>query len=405
MQTSLSLFKKSYYINVIFVITVLMPVTTLSYMVQSFFILFLTLIYRNNAQRYTPSFRMQKIFFLSWVVFAFIFNALSETEFYLASVIKLMYLTSLVLLFPLTKNNKIFNKTILICVILIFISQISYYFQISFVLNFIDNFYAREQFFNSSEILVADGGYSGSFANLRFGGIYRNPNQCGRMITLLFAVFLLNTKRGIKIIDIFLFFLFFASILLTGSRTALFVFILLIFIRFFIYFKRNLKKTIFISSIFFLFFFSLNFSGRIFDFSELGGSKKNSSFTTKRTFLKNYIDYAYRTRPMSLVFGTLTLDKGNDNFEFNSNVRIKNFDNEIGYIIYALGFFGVILIAWFYRMIYVNSQNDTRFLMIILFWSLTSAILTNVRFSFLFIFVLGLYFERKKKIKIKTVYG
>lgn len=404
MRGLLNPFNKAFFINIVFIIAIFLPVNASSYLIQG--VIMFGLILSSSIvsrERMAGDLKYQKVFLFTWVFLSFCYNVIIGTEFNLDSVIKLGYLTILILFFPISSVFKLFKSTIFICITLIFISQISFPLQISFVTDLIDTYYAREFYFNSSETIMLNS-FSGSLLDLRFGGIYRNPNQCARIITLLYAVFLVNKNyTRLNKFDVFSFLLFVPSILMTGSRTSLFIFILLSIVYCYKYLKRNFKKIIFILPISIIltiiFIKNIDLDARIFDYSELSGDGTNSSFTKKIDFLLNYVQYTSFDQPLNLFFGTFNVGHG-ENYVFNLSSKIHNFDSEVGYLFYSLGIVGVFLVIWFYKIIYTNTGTNVKFLMIILLWSLTSTILTNMRFSFLFLFILSLYYDKKKRINV-----
>jgi len=394
-------YKDSAIINIIFIIAVFLPVNTSSYILQG--VIIFGLVFSSsivNRDRIEGNFKYQKLMFYLWVSLSYFYNVVMGAQFETDSIIKIGYLTIILLSFPISRTYKIFESTIFVCIILIFITQISYPLNISFIIDMIDTYYARESFFNNSEAVMLNT-YTGSLLDLRFGGVFRNPNQCARIVTLLYGVFLVNKiNNGSSIFNVLSLLLFIPSILMTGSRTSLVIFIMLTGLYYYYKSKYVFKKSILILPVLMvvivIFIGNINLDGRIFDFSELSGNENNASFTTKLNFLNNYISYASKSQPFDLFIGTFNVDSG-DNFVFNSNYRIKNFDSEIGYVVYSLGFVGILLILWFYIIIYKNTGHNVKLLMIILLWSLTSTILTNMRFSFLFLFVLSIYYDKAKQ--------
>lgn len=386
--------KVSLFLNVIFLIIILAPLSRAMYFLQLAVTIGLILFsLESNKVRFSNHFNKIKFLFFTWVVISTIYNLIVQTDFYTDSVTKVFYILILIVFFPICGNFRISNKSIIIALFVILISQVAYIFQISFVTDLIQTYYSDNFLSSSSEILAS--GYSSNFLNLRFGGIIRNPNQCGRVVTLLLAVFLINQNLKFKTLDLLFYLVFITSILLTGSRTALLITLLLTVSISIFYFARNKKKIIYLIPVIFtlalvmLLFFDIDLSFRIFDFSELAGTNRvtNSSIGLKTDFLSDYITNTLNRQPLDLVFGTLNVDNG-QNFILGY-YGLDNFDSEIGYLIHSLGIVGLLLIIWFYITIYKMTGPNARLLMILLLWSISSAVLTNVRFSFLFILVLS----------------
>ncbi|MDC1080748.1 O-antigen ligase [Flavobacteriaceae bacterium] len=391
-----SLSKGTLTINFIFVVSVLLPNTSLAYLIQGVFILYLISFSKIHSQRFYGNLGFVKMMFLVILLISFFYNAIVGSSFYIDSIIKIIYISLLILFFPLARNYKILKGSLIFCIVLIVLSQISYFLQISLVSNFIENYYTNDVYFNSYESLSLDE-YSGDFGFLRFGGIFRNPNQCGRMVTLIYAVFLLTTSKSFSKVDFSMLIIFLFSVLLTGSRTALLVFIFLTGVRLYWFTKKKIKKfnVIILILMFSGFFLVSNFSSnvRILNFSESGTQKKSSLFN-KFIFLGHYIFENPNSDTFKLLVGNFNVDNFAD-LDLNTNLRIERFDNEIGYLIYAFGFFGLFMIVCFYTIIFKRGTREVRFLMILMLWTLTSTILTNMRFSFVFLFILSLYYPKR----------
>ena len=397
--------KVSLILNVIFLTFLLVPSNRNFYFFQMAVTAGLILFsFQMRKENLSAHLSVIKTLFFSWVGISIIYNLIAQTDFYTDSLIKVFYILILIVFFPICANYRISNKSIIIALFLILISQVSYILQISFVTDLIQTYYSDNFDSSSSEILAS--GYSSNFLNLRFGGIYRNPNQCGRVVTLLLAIYLINKNLKFKTYDLLFYLIFVTSILLTGSRTALLITLLLTASVSIFYFTRNRKKVIYLIpatltlAIVTLLFVDIDFSLRIFDFSELSGTNRatNSSIGLKIEFLSDYITNTMNRQPLDLVFGTLNVDNG-ENFILNY-YGLNNFDSEIGYIIHSLGAVGLLLLIWFYTTLFKITGPNVRLLMILFLWSFSSTVLTNMRFSFLFIFVLSIYMVKNTQVSL-----
>jgi hypothetical protein len=394
-----SLSKGTLIINLIFVVSVLLPNKSFAYIIQGLFILYLTIGSKTHSQRFYGNFGFIKISFIVILILSFFYNTIVGSTLYIDSIIKIIYISFLIIFFPLTRNYKILKGSLIFCVILIVLSQISFFLQISSISNIIENYYTNDVYFNSYEGLAIDE-YSGDFGFLRFGGIYRNPNQCGRMVTLLYAVFLLTTSKSFSKVDFSMLIIFLFSVLLTGSRTALLVFISLTGVRLYWFIKKKIKNfRVIIPILMFSGFFlvsNFSFNARILNFSE-SKSLTESSLFNKFYFLGHYIFDNPNLDMFKLLVGNFDVDNLSD-LDLNTNLRIERFDNEIGYLIYAFGFFGLFMIVCFFTIIFKRGTREMRFLMILMLWTLTSTILTNMRFSFVFLLILSLYYSKRTSI-------
>ena len=105
--------------------------------------------------------------------------------------------------------------------------QIFRIFNINFIDNFIDKFYPIEENVWGNFLISDNNNITTVFEN-RLSGIYYNPNIMGQSILILYILLSLNIKKFFNNNYILLTTLVcFLSILLTGSRTAMFTFILI----------------------------------------------------------------------------------------------------------------------------------------------------------------------------------
>jgi hypothetical protein len=332
-----------------------------------------------------------KFVFICWFILVLLYSQFAGFELFSQSVIKLVSILLLFLLFPFSIKAYLDQRLLLGSAVFIVFTQLSYIIGISPVIDFINNYYTPEEYFNSAETVASEKEIRDLFS-LRFGGIFRNVNQCGRNITLLFAISLLNLYRDkskLRMVFATLFVLF-AGIILTGSRTSFLTMSLLLAV-YVIYFLK-VNRTFVITGILFVVipvFLFLGPSTRLLDFSELSGGSKYQSFSVKLAFLDTYISETNNTNPSHLFFGRFNID----NVNYNYGLEIFKFDSEIGYLLHALGLVGVILIFTFYLRIFLSGGKRTRFIMILLLWISSSTILTSFRFSVLFFFVLSIFYQ------------
>ncbi len=391
----LSFFKNNITTNIFFLLLLFLPNNLVGTTAQ--IIIMVTLFIATFQQ---GAFRIKqltliKLIFCVWIVIVAMYTLLAHYPFYFQSVIKLVSITLLIVFFPLAIKNRINTNALLIASVFIFFTQLSYIFGVTFIVDFINSYYTAEDYFNSSEVVAVSTELRDIF-NLRFGGIFRNSNQAGRIYNLLYAMLLLNTTYGDKKKKIIFFTsgVIFLGIVLTGSRTAFSIFSLLSLF-YFLFFLRKYRKTILVASLLLLipFFLFVGTSNRILNFSELRGNSNSGSLITKIDFLKTYLDYANRKSPTDIYFGTFNID----NIKYYFGERINKFDSEIGYMIHSIGIVGLMLIFIFYILLFSKGDLRTKFVMILLIWTITSTVLTNFRFSLLYFFVLSSYFGIKKE--------
>lgn len=336
-------------------------------------------------------FSLLKLALVAWLLLVLFYSQLAGYSIYAQSTIKLVSIGLFFLLFPLKLKHGIDQRLILGATVIILITQVAYVLNLNPVIDLINTYYTSEGYFNSSEVVAGNTELEDVF-NLRFGGIYRNSNQAGRMITMLFAISLLNFTRPQKrkwTILASLVLLFF-GVLLTGSRTSFLVLILLS-VSFVLYYLNINRTKVILGGLLFVLpvFLFIGSGNRLLNYSEFSGNAKRGSFLSKLNFLNSYIDETSLTKPTDLVFGKFNID----NFSYYYGQRINKFDSEIGYLIHAVGFVGLLLIVIFYLNIFVKSGPKTRFIMLLLFWMITSSVLTNFRFLTLFFLVLSLFYN------------
>tara|TARA_B110000093_G_C12969269_1_gene411387 strand:+ start:2421 stop:3677 length:1257 start_codon:yes stop_codon:yes gene_type:complete len=387
----LNLFKLFSYL--LFPVLFLTPQSGIGYILQ-ILIIFMVIFSKFKShqllfvRRNLNSFIKVLIFYIFFIAICYQVIIVQE-PIYLKNIFKGLNIILLICLFPF--NKKIYTNELVFWLILIIIgcSQIAYLFNISFFINLIDNYYFLEGYLNSSEI-SSNISSSESIFNLRFGGLYRNPNQCARAITFLSGFYLITRIKN-KISKINILFLCFSLffIIVTGSRTGLFIELIMIiffaYIKYPLYFKRSLIVIIpFLIFVFFS-FSDILFSSRIFDFKELYSSNStNNSINLKLEFLYQYLQYkADFYHYFQLLFGTSQIDTSYY-LGFNNNYRIENFDSDIGYIINGFGLIGLFLIASFYFMELKKIPRQYIFIFSLLLWMISSSILTNIRFSLIF---------------------
>lgn len=391
------LLNSPFIVNSVFFLFLFLPNNMFGSLIQVILTVFIILINPNKSVGFKNfSFQLSKLLFFFAISLAFLHTFLGNYGFFFQSVFKLFYLIFLVVFFPIASRSEISDKLIFLASFFIFFTQIAYIIGLTPIVNFIDTYYTSEGYFNSSEIQATSTEIVDLF-NLRFGGIYRNSNQAGRIISLLFLILILNRRKKpwgkIAFASIGTMMI---SLLLTGSRTAFLVviFILLYYLVFIL--KKRIIGFIAIAVIAIIPF--VNLGNRILDFSELSGKKDSGSFTSKKEFLFSYVSEAIEKRPGDLVFGRFNID----NIYKNYGQRITTFDSEIGYLLHSVGLLGILSILFFYLVIFQKASLNTRMIFVMLLWSITSTVLTNFRFSLLFIFVLSLYYEFKESRSIIT---
>lgn len=378
-------------VNFLFFLLVFLPDNKYSSFVQILVLLFFIYLKYNQKIKSLSS-DVYKIILLLSIAITFAFSGTLLGSYSLDNFVKVINIYLILVLFPISNRIKLNNKYLIISLVVIFISQISYIINLSIVINFIEKFYSND-YFNSSEILALDGraNIGGIF---RFGGLFRNPNQCGRMVTLLLGIYLINNEK-IKSKDYLVISLALLSVLLTGSRTAFLISLILIFVHF-IFLQKNKKIARFNIILFALAvtYLAINSEFRGFDLIEKTGA---TSLGSKFDFLYNY--YQNSTYGQ-FILGNFNIDEISYNY---NNLRITKFDFEFGYLFHGFGILGLLIILFQVFKIFIKGDYKIKYLFIIMLWTFSSTILVNFRFSLLFFLALSFYYPHLDKNAKKTI--
>ena len=292
----------------------------------------------------------------------------------------------LFLCFPFTSQDKIPAGYFYFAILFILFSQLVYALHIPALQQFFDTMYPVQgdkttMYFNYMRRNVS----LGNLFDFRLSGLYRNPNQAARFVTLITALFIVtNRSKTLKEILIFLGLAFF-SVLLTGSRTGLFIQTLLLLSV--VYKNRMIAKNQRLLIYFLIFLLLLYLVLSSSDLSGIRGLQVGEGFSNSAN-LKWYVLLDYLSQPNSVYhilfgYGDVSL------FEPSDIETMDNFDSEYGEIIYTYGFFGFLILLVFYITCFSRFDRSKKPFFIILFWMVSSTILMSYRMSFAFLFSLS----------------
>lgn len=344
-------------------------------------------------------FNKNSILVLIVFMFSFLVNVLYN-NINIESFLRLLSFILLFGLFPFTKPIKISKVVLYLSLLFIFFSQIAYSFGIHSFINFFDNIYpyTGDKLIYQTDFLLKSANGFDSMINRRYGGLYHNPNQCVRYVSLIFIVFLIESKKSNNyLIKIPFIIIVYFSVLLSGSRTGLIVITFLILYDILIYgtHKVNFKKSFFFISfiigLLIIYFYLSDFGFRIFDLAEGSATSLNAKFVLFNDFLKQL------TSPVKFIFGHFS----NENME--SMYGMSMLDSEWGELFYRFGILGSIAIVLFYIKLWRTKDSNIRFFMVILLWGITSTILFSFKMSFLFMLMLSNYYSAYKINKNITI--
>lgn len=307
--------------------------------------------------------------------------------------IKALYICVVIILyffcFPMVVNVRVPNVYSYFILVFIFISQVAYAYDISFMEQILDTYYpiSDEDLAGIYERNVVD---SSNILDFRLGGLYHNSNQCARYITFLLAFFLvLNNEKPIRMLLPFIVIALYA-VLLTGSRTGFVVASAVIIVYLFVDHKvssmwRYVSVVLVVAGYAFLVFGATNvFRGfNIFD---------TGSTDMKLNTFKYYI--SSENSVIRLLFGYLDISK------FSTSRLVVNvmnfFDSDYGSIIFSYGFIGFFSIILYYFTLFKRMNGNGRIFFLLLIWMYSSTIIKSYRALFLFMLLLSCVYNQHK---------
>lgn len=328
-----------------------------------------------------------KLFFILFTFISFligVFNGIPSNQL-------IRYFTIIILIYTYPLNislTKNYYKVFFVIGIYLVAIQILRIFNINFIDNFIDKFYPIEENVWGNFLVSENNNITTVFEN-RLSGIYYNPNIMGQSILILYILLSLNIKKYFNNNYILLTTLVcFLSILLTGSRTSMFTFILIFISN--LYFNSSKKNLLIIFIPIFILFTILvyNFELRVFSNMLHLFSDKEDSGSAKLVMFINYLKFdafSSLNNILTFIFGKLNWD--------------TQFDADPGYIINFFGIIGLINIALFFIKIYSTLINKHKYVYYLFLTCIGATIIMNYRFSILTFLILSL--SNKKNISIE----
>lgn len=302
--------------------------------------------------------------------------------------------------FASLKGYRILFPYILVALIYIISSQISYMYNISFLTTVFDQFYGMSDMIEEIYKIELD---SVTMADVssgrRFGGIYINPNNCASFVSVIYALGLCELYHGNqknKFIYIFIALVAF-SLLLTGSRTSfiLFSIITLLFLR-----NKDIGVTKFVVLGIAILILLLVVDIGGFRAFKVGEGMDNS-FGVKMRLLSQYFQEC--SNPLHLLFGCGDISA--TKLLYHSIHDGTDFD--FGNVFITFGLFFYVLYVAFYFKIYHTLPRQDRIILLVLLWSLSNSILISFRMCPVWFISLGVLYKRaviakKEKNLIKS---
>ena len=343
---------------------------------------FLAYRYRTNYKARWAAMIMCAVMLVSFLLSDFsLFNS--------KSLLRAVSIALYLFLFPFVEDIKISNKYYYIGIIAIFASQLAYVFNIQPAIQFMIEYLPTNEDPTEYVERYQSAGY-GTFS-IRFGGVYGNANLAAKYVSFLFLSFLLDNKE-LKLKKILpLLTIASLSILLTGSRTGMFV---LLFSVFFYTFKMAGKKYIIYPIILIAVLAFVNFARTSLSTEYRGFALQeglNDSMGEKSDLFFHTMSEA---SAKDLLFGTFWVkEKG------------AVMDSEWGDSIFTYGWIYIFAYALFVFAYFKCLRKDSRMVMLIFLWAISSTFLMSFRTSVIALFILSKFCggrHRTKKTEIIT---
>lgn len=308
--------------------------------------------------------------------------------------VRLVTMAVVFITFASVKGSRILFPYILFATAFIVVSQICFFYNISFLTTFFNSFYDLTEkgidlYGITDRSLNVESVTAG---NTRLGGIFYNPNNCASYICVIYAMGLCEIDRLNKRIWPVLFVaLIIVSLIVTGSRTSFIVFGLMS-----LYYLRvngrSVKKywPIGILAIVLFFVYSSSFDDlRMFKV----GEGMNDSFGVKMRYFGSYLSAA--DNPIQLLFGAG--DQMVTVVKYHS--PLPGTDCDLGDIFITFGLFFYIAYIAFYFQLYKKYTPLHRVILIVLLWSFSNSLLASYRMCPVWFLSLGVLYRQSLIIK------
>lgn len=297
-----------------------------------------------------------KKLYIGWnyIVLLCLFLSLLFNSFWLIpenfkSLYKVFNLCVLLSLFPFFKYNDIYIRrwfvVTMICIVIF--TQIVWLLGLQPIIKLLDNIYPATVSYGQIgvDLSLNIGG--------RYGGVFHNPNDCSRNITILTAMYFVLSGRN-KRIDFLVLFLMCFSIFLTGSRTGIIMFCATVSIYILNQESITKKQKLFIlSSV--LLVLALIFIYAIGENTRVKTISFNVGKSDRMFYIVEILTNTFNN-PIEYAFGNLYQERQSVlGFGFSGG-----FDSDIGNIIYYYGLASFICLLLFIFSLY--KKTGKRFL-------------------------------------------
>lgn len=319
------------------------------------------------------------------------FCLLKKEEISSKSLLEWINLLLLFLLFPAVNQCKIKKIYFYVFISIIILSQLVYILNISAIVNLIESLYPIGDESSHYEDYIQENIDVTNITSFRLSGIFRNPNQTARYVTLIIAIFLSNSlPNKLKTAECLFMIASFGSVFLTGSRTGFIIASLLVIYYFYnIQLRKGAKVgIILLISIILILIIGNGVNVENYRSMMILDGIDNSA----KLKLETFIDYLGKESSLtSLLFGHF------DALNYHANAGVLNiFDAEYGYGIYKFGFAGFGLLVIFVISCFVHTPRKQRIFFIVFMWCITSTIFFSFRMSLVTTICLSLLYRSKK---------
>lgn len=295
--------------------------------------------------------------------------------------------------FPFIGNVRVRNGYLNLCLGVIMLSQIVYMLGIPYIGELFDSIYPISE--NDIRYIwhVRNNITYETMFDYRLGGLYHNPNQCARSITMLLAFYLVNNE-GERMGNIFKFMICaYLGVLITGSRTGFLIATLIVYFAFFR--KRRISsnyKFFFGTLAVFSFIYFISSAAGSIRGLDVEGGMSNSAGMKWTTFLY-YL--THEDSAISLAFGNLDVSL----FEGQYGLAMSSFDSEYGELTYRFGLVGLISVYVFWYMVWKRMDRYNSIFLINLLWTVSSTIVCSFRADFAFMLLLSVLYSKSRSKK------
>lgn len=356
----------------------LSPANIFGYAIQSILLLFFLLRHFFSKGSNVDSFQMKASYIWALLcVFSILIGTSIGWGIAFSSYLLFIFVFFSIILFPFDIKIPSISGLLLGIAYLILLSQVIIAFRIEPFSDILLNIYSND------EQLVKEflqGAGVSQLSWIRLGGIFINPNQCAKAYTFILGLQFALSQRGSKVL-IHISLVCFIGLLLTGSRTGMGIAVLIMLFGTDVSIRRLLMLSI---PLIFAFIIAVFMNLRFIDVDTL-----LISITEKNHVIIEYISHINDISLFALLFGVGDISR----IEYDFGMRLNSFDTEFGYLLQGFGLMSIFIIftlIWFsFRVI----EGTRRVFLLNLLWLLSSTILVNIRFGFIYFICLSIIYS------------